>query len=742
MADDAMRRSIEQAHERAIARAIDYLEQDAFKGEKSLIIASFQQSSSREGTNPIPDPLLHTHAIAPPIIHDNTANQIISLYPHAKELYRHKMAAGVIYRAELASELQQSPGIALQREKSWFELKGFSRENGNYQPLMNYFSSRRLQIEAENPQNAIEAQKVAYQTRQKKQPTATRSQLMAQWHETSRQYGFGLKQVQKLIQAPLERTVLGQKWQEWRTLREAATNVVRHQSHFTRRDLVRSIAEAAQTRGLNGEDVLRLTDKYLTSRQVMTLGRIERDERFANKRLYKLEKQLLAQVRKLEGHRTTFRVSTRYVRAAAAYHRLTNEQTQALQTLSSKGRLKVLNGLSGTGKTHTLAAACQAWENQGYKVLGISLSGRQAERLAEQTGMGQQSLASKLIWGKKKQSVTLSKLFWDIDRADKSQRRYGSRSVVNSPLSAKTVVIADNAQGFGVTQMKRLVEEVRRSGAKLVLSGDLHQPQAYAHSGALSAISKSIGSVELKHIHRQEQPWAQQVVQNVGKGQAKEALQTLAAKGLLSITETKEAAITEVIQEWSLRGLKRPQDHLIIAETSEDAQVLNRLAQAKLIEAEKLGKIAVRVGTEYIRKGERVKFQETSRTYGVTKNGMGTVKHIDPITKVVMVRLDSGKLKAINARHYSGIGLGYAVTPNAVKSLEVRHTYLLAQGRGRDIGLVQVSRASFETRVFTFAADKELEATLQLARQMDWSKLNDLAITVQRQNLEQDRSQS
>lgn len=739
MADDAMRRSIEQAHERAIARAIDYLEQDAFKGEKSLIIASFQQSSSREGTNPIPDPLLHTHAIAPPIIHDNTANQIISLYPHAKELYCHKMAAGAIYRAELASELQQSPGIALQREKSWFELKGFSRENGKYQPLMNYFSSRRLQIEAENPQNAIEAQKVAYQTRQKKQPTATRSQLMAQWQETSRQYGFGLKQVQKLIQAPLERTVIGQKWQEWRTLREAATNVVRHQSHFTRRDLVRSIAEAAQTRGLNGEDVLRLTDKYLISRHIITLGLVERDERFANKRLYKLEKQLLAQVRKLETHRTTFRVSTRYVRTAAAHHRLTNEQLQVLQAITSKGQIKVLNGLSGTGKTHTLAAACQVWESQSYEVLGISLSGRQAERLAEQTGMGRQSFISKVLWGEKQQSLTLSKLFWDIDRATESQRRYGRRSVVRFPLSAKTVVIADNAQGFGVTQMKRLVEEVRRAGAKLVLSGDLNQPQAYVHSGALSAIAKSIGSVELKQIHRQEQPWAQQVVLNVGKGQAKEALQALAVKGLLSITKTKEAAVAEVIQDWSLRGLKRPQDHLIIAETPEDAQVLNRLVQAKLIAEEKLGKTAVKVGTEYIRKGDRVKFQETSRTYGVTKNGMGTVKHIDPITKVAMVRLDTGKLKAINVRHYSGMNLGYAVTTTGSKDLEVRHAYILTQGSGKETALVQISRAKAETKVYAYSLEKETEAELKLARQLSWKKQRELAVTLKKQLYEKER---
>lgn len=738
MADVEVRAIIEQAHEQAVAQSIKYLEQEAFGNDKSFIIASFQQSSSREGTNSISDPLLHTHAIALPMVYDKTNGQAESLYPYARILYRHKMAAGAVYRAEFAARLQRDLGVLLQREKSWFELKGFSREEGKYQELMNHFSSRRLQIEAEHPQNAIEAQKVAYETRKQKQPQPSRSELFAQWQETGRKYGFGIEQVRKLIRVPLERTVIGWKWQEWRTVREAATAVVRHQSHFTHRDLVRAIAEAAQTRGLNCHDVLRLTDKYLSSRQVMKLGRIDGEERYANKRLYKQEKQLLAEVRKLEKDRS-FRVGQRYVRAAIKQHHLTQEQTEGLQEITDKGRIKVLCGLSGTGKSHTLAAARQAWESSGYDVLGVSLSGRQAQRLTEQTRIGEQSTLSKVLWGEKQQSVTLSKLLWDIDRASESERRYGSRSVVKSPVSVKTVVVVDNAQGIGVSQMKRLVEEVRRAGAKLVLSGDVKQPQAYEHSGALKAIAHSTGAVELKEVQRQEQQWARQVVQQVGEGQARTALQTLADKGLLAIAETKEKAMEAVVKDWSQRGLKRPQDHLMIAETQEDVRVLNRLAQAKLVETGNLGKTSVRVAGEYIHKGERVKFRETSRTYGVMKNGMGTMRHIDPITKVAMVRLDTGKMKAINLRHYRGIELGYAVTTTEAKDLEVRHSYVLTQGSGRDAALVQVSRAKAETRVFAYAVDKDVEATLKLARQMSWSKESELAITVWEKGLEQER---
>ena len=837
-ADTQTRGIIEAAHDRAIARSIEYLEREAFGGQKSLIVATFQQCTSREGINPIPDPLLHTHAIALPTIYDRTSQQAHPLYPEAKELYRHKMTAGAIYRAELAADLQQNLDVPLQREKSWFELKGFSREGGKYQDLMNHFSSRRLQIEAENPQNAIDAQKAAYDTRQKKQAVAPRNQLLNQWQETSREYGFGPHQVQKLIrtsqqrmlqpqmpleptsqqrtlqpqmpleltsqqrmlqpqmpleltsqqrmlqpqmpleptsqqrmlqpqmpleptsppqipleptsqqptlppqrlleptsQPQIERTTIGQKWQEWRTLREAATAVVRHQSHFTHRDLVRAIAQAAQTRRLNGNDVLRLTEKYLASRQVIPLGRIDGDERFANKRLYKLEKQLLAQVRKLDSDRT-FRVASRHIRAAADRHHLSYEQTQALQDLTSRGRVRVLQGLSGTGKTHTLAAARQAWERSGYEVLGVSLSGRQAQRLSEQTGIGRQSVLSKIVRGEKPQSVTLTKLFWDLDRAVQSKRQYGSRSVVKSPLSSKTVVVLDNAQAIGVSQMKRLIEEVRRAGGKLVLSGDFQQPQAYQHSGAFKAIARSVGAAELKEVHRQEQTWAQEMVRDIGEGRARTALRTLAERGFLSIASTREDAMEAVVKSWSQRGLKRPHDHLIVAETPEEVRVLNRLAQAKLVAAGNLGKIAVGANGESFRKGDRIKFLETSRTYGVMKNGMGTVRHLDPITKVAVARLDTGKLRAINLRHYKAVELGYAVTTAQAKDFEVRHAYVLTRGMGRDAALVQMSRAKSQTRVFAYELDKEEEAELKLARQMSWEKSNDLAIVLRERERE------
>lgn len=728
LSNDALRAKIEQAHDTAITKAIEYLEQEALEGDKSLVVAAFQQGTSRDGGNPVPDPLLHTHAVAIPIFYDKSKNSMQPLYRCAGLLYRHKMAAGALYRLELATALQRTIEVALEREKSWFEVAGFSREHGKYQEVMNYFSSRRLRIEAISPGDAIEAQKIAYATREKKEGAIPRRELFSQWQEASREHGLHPKHLYKFLQEPLVRLAGEKKWIEWRTVKKAARAVTRHQSHFTRRDLVRALAEAAQVRGLQKPDILNLTDKYIASRHVISLGQVDKEIRYANRRLYRLEKRLLNQARKLRAKRS-FNVAIKHIRAASQEHKLTPEQVKALHEITARGRIKILSGISGTGKTHTLGAARQAWEKNGYTVIGIALSGKQTQQLAEQTGK-KPGIISGLL-GKKQQNMTISRLLWEMKRARINQLIYGSRSVANSPLTAKTVVIADNAQDIGAAQIECLVKEVRRAGAKLVLSGDIHQPQAYTHSGALGALIKSIGASLLTKIERQKQAVSREIVQDVSRGDASSALETLNQQGLLSISNSKEQALTAIIKEWSHRGIKRPDDHLLITHTNDDAVALNRLAQLKLIDAGVIAPSGIKVGKEFIRKGDRVKFQESAKTYGIFRNNRGTVRHIDPITKVALVRLDTGKTKAINLRDYSGMTLGYAVTTAESKDIEVRHGYLLAQGSGQDTALVQISRATEQTRVYAYSVEEKLEAQLELARKMSWTKMNELAIQKQ-----------
>jgi conjugative relaxase-like TrwC/TraI family protein len=742
VAPPEIRTIIEECHRDAILTSLSYLEQQAYvrrgaggaEVEKAgLVVAIFPH-----GTNRNQEPFLHSHCLVLNLAVSQEQDHSGALY--SKALYQHKMAAGAIYRGELSALLEQRLGLSLERVQSWFELTGFSRERGAYQELMNLWSSRRQEIEEREPQSAREAQIIAYETRGEKQELPPRTELFEQWQEVGRQYGFGAEQARKLVRDPCDRPTLVQRFSEWRIIREAASRVVRSESHFTRRQLVWRMAEAAQTRGINTQRVLELTEKYLASRQIKHLGVVDREERFTTKRLWKLERQILTQIQKLDRDHSRFRVPSYRLSPLAKQYKLTREQEEAVRRVTSRGRVKALCGISGTGKTHTLTAVREAFEQSGYRVIGVTSSKRGAERLKEQTGIGKQSVLSQALFGKKESTVTVNRLFWELDRAAESRRQYGSRSVVPFPLSSKTVVIVDNAQDVSAVQMKRLVTEVGHSGAKLVLSGDIKQSAAYEHGGAFRASASALKAPELREVKRQETEQERRIVHQIDRGKALTALRTLQEQGRFYVSETREEAIKQVITTWATHGAKRPRDHIILTDEREESLVINRLAQAERQSQGYLKGTGVRIREEQLYRGDRVYFTETSSTYGIAKGTFGEVRHIDRITKVAVVRLDNGKMKAVNLRHYKGVELGYCVPGREARDVEARYAYVLSRGiYGRQGAAVQLSRASVATHVHTYQLERDEEVMVELAHKMSREKVREFAHTVQEQTQEPQR---
>ena len=60
---------------------------------------------------------------------------------------------------------------------------------------------------------------------------------------------------------------------------------------------------------------------------------------------------------------------------------LSREQREALQTITGQGGVSTLIGQAGTGKGVVLSAATNAWQKDGYTVIGTAVAGATAERL-------------------------------------------------------------------------------------------------------------------------------------------------------------------------------------------------------------------------------------------------------------------------------------------------------------------------------------------------------------------------
>ena len=187
---------IREAHWAAVKRVVRHLEEVAGQAREGLgghtrtpvrlVVAGFEHGTSRNL-----DPQLHCHCV---LINvgvrlDGVTRTIVS-----KAIFRQKMTAGALYRAELASQLRQRLGLDLVAKASWFEVAGVP------QSLMDAGSSRRKEILAELEKSGFTGPKaakiVARDTRETKK-VIPREELFERWGHVAASHGFGAEQVRK-----------------------------------------------------------------------------------------------------------------------------------------------------------------------------------------------------------------------------------------------------------------------------------------------------------------------------------------------------------------------------------------------------------------------------------------------------------------------------------------------------------------------------------------------------------------
>ena len=118
-------------------------------------------------------------------------------------------------------------------------------------------------------------------------------------------------------------------------------------------------------------ELLQLEDGTWTTRQLreQEQATIEIAERRASEHAAPVSEQALKQARREIG---------REIKGS-----LTQEQREALDTITGQGGVSVLVGRAGTGKGVTIAAAARAWQLEGNEVIGTAIAGVVAQRLKD-----------------------------------------------------------------------------------------------------------------------------------------------------------------------------------------------------------------------------------------------------------------------------------------------------------------------------------------------------------------------
>jgi Ti-type conjugative transfer relaxase TraA len=451
--------------------------------------------------------------------------------------------------------------------------------------------------------------------------------------------------------------------------------ITRQHSTFTRQELARLVdrhtADAAQ---------------FVTAMAVVEaspeLVRVGIDgrgrERFSTREMLGVEERLEAASYDLvgrAGHRVSKGVQERAL--ANAERALKGEQLAAFEHVTKGADIAAVIGYAGTGKSTMLGVARAAWEASGYRVQGAALSGIAAEGLEGGAGIQSRTLAS-LEHG------------WARGR---------------DLLSARDVLVVDEAGMVGSRQMERVLSAARDAGAKVVLVGDPEQLQAIEAGAAFRAVAERVGAVEITEVHRQREGWQQQATRELATERTAAALTRYEAAGMVHAHATLEEAQAGLVAKWNAVRQESPQaSQIMLAHRRVDVRALNDAARALRQDAGELGAdhvLPTGRGERAFAEGDRIYFLKNERSLGVKNGTLGTVERLrgEGDGASLVVRLDSangagtGRAVSFDLKDYNEVDHGYAATVHKSQGVTVDRAHVLAtQGMDRHAAYVGLSR--------------------------------------------------
>src|SRR6266851_3714983 len=495
-------------------------------------------------------------------------------------------------------------------------------------------------------------------------------------------------------------------------------NLTRRQSTFTRRDIAREVFRYIDDGDRFRNLMARLEGSAELVRLVPTVknerGNIIEPERYTTREMLAVESRMAERAGEM-AHIKTHGVTEGNGNAALSRHGyLSAEQREAVKFITSERQIDALTGFAGAGKSAAIAAARDAWQAEGYRVLGGALSGIAAENLQRESGVESRTLAS-----------------WEKAWRERRER-----------LSSRDVLVIDEAGMVGSRQLERIVSEASARGTKVVLVGDAEQLQPIEAGAAFRAIAERVGYQELSGIRRQHQSWQREASGDFARGEPGRAFDRYQEYGAIHFGESRNKAKEQLIGAWAeyraAQGTEKAS--LILAHTRADVRELNLQARAILKERGELGNetrvevtrelaaddgtISIERGERYVAQGERVMFLKNDRELGVKNGSLGIVAEVNKDSMRVLMDGEAGREVSFGLKDYAALDYGYAATVHKAQGATVDRTFVLATpGMDRHLSYVAMTRHREGVELYAgrddFKGFDELQERLSRARPKD-----------------------
>ena len=587
---------------------------------RELVTSSWRHTTARAVDGRAPDPQLHVHRLLHAAVRPDGHLAAVD----SRTLLQYQRELGARFRSQLARELEQL-GFAIKRDTGrdgrYFEIKGvdpavneaFSARHAQIQQRIEEALARRVRsletriraggedgARAQRELDSLEFHGRLSPGHERAEAVGSRSakglvargDLDQAWWQTGQQVGFDARTLHKLRglerQAP-ERAELTER---------IAARLTEFDATFT--PTQGRAAAIESTAGLGGEQELgdELYEELHAAGVVIDLV----DGRQTTSYHRAMERQTVAAAEALAGDRGTEREIDRELvereiaridqELAAVGAGIAPEQAHAVRAACAAGRLTVIEGQAGTGKSTALQAIARAHQAAGQRILVTSTGGLAASRLArelERAGVAVEALTTEALRWRHNEGV--------------------------AQLAARTTVIHDEAALAATREQHFLLRACHDDGARLIAVGDGEQGQPVGAGGLwrrLGAIAQRAGGrVELTTIVRARDAADRRDQVLFRHGHHRQALEGWLDRGRVTIAYRQEQTEERALAAWHADRRAGRDSAVFYTGSNERVDELNARAQALRAHAGELGgdELALAKRPYGIRVGDEVLFR-------------------------------------------------------------------------------------------------------------------------------------
>ena len=499
---------------------------------------------------------------------------------------------------------------------------------------------------------------------------------MPEWRERAAALGLDREAIRAVTSRARPRELQENAVEEVPARLGGPEGLTRERSTFTRREVLQALAgELPIGVDVGISELERIADRFLGSNRVVVLvdgevrGRVvgvdgrevtglRSERRFSTPELLERERRVLVYAGQARGGRRGVGRERAVDRALRQRPTIAGEQAEMVRRLVLDGDgVAVVIGQAGTGKTFALAAAREAWEGSGYRVIGAALARRAAIELKDGAGIASQSIAAPL--------VELRSRPWRV-------------------LTRRSVLVVDEAGMVPTRALAEIVDHVERVGAKLVLVGDDRQLPEIGAGGTFGALARRLPAIELRENRRQVSAWEREALALLREGHADSAVRRYASRGRIFADEDGDAVRRRLVSDWWRAG--DPSGAVMIAHRRRDVAELNGRAHALMRAAGALGDEEFAAGDVRVAVGDRVVLRRNYRRLGVVNGERGMVVGLDTERGELEVELRGRNVRLDRGYVERSVALGYAITGHAAQRMTCAQTFVLAPTGSRRSG--------------------------------------------------------